>query len=63
MANIIEDDVIKAEIQDGLSQVDENLVIGDFETVFEKETRKLRVFFTAVNRETGETVEINETLN
>ena len=63
MASIIENAVIKAEIQDGLSQVDENLVIGDFETVFEQETRKLRVFFTAENKETGETVEISETLN
>lgn len=63
MANIIEDDVIKAEIQDGLSQVDENLIIDDFEAVFEQETRTLRVSFTAVNKETSEAVKITETLN
>ena len=63
MANVVENEIIKAEMQDGLSQVDENLVIGDFETVFEQETRILRVFFTAINKETGEAVEMNETLN
>ena len=59
MATVVEDEVIKAEMQNGLSQVDENLVIDDFSTVFEKDTRKLRLHFTAVNKENGETVEIN----
>ena len=62
MANIVEDEVIKAEIQEGLSQVDENLIIGEFSTVFEQDTRKLRVFFTATNRITNETIEINQEL-
>ena len=63
MANIIDDEIIKAEMQDGLSQVDTNLVVEDFETVYEKDTRKLRVSFTAKNKETAEKIEINETLN
>lgn len=62
MTNIIEDEVIKAVLQDGLSQVDENLVINDFETVFESENRILRVNFTAVNKETAESIEINQEL-
>lgn len=60
MANIVEDDVIKAEMQDGLSQVDGNLVVDNFETVFESDTRKLRVNFTAVNKETNEKIEISD---
>lgn len=60
MANIVEDDVIKAEMQDGLSQVDENLVVDNFETVFESDTRKLRVSFTAINKKTNEKIEISD---
>ena len=30
---IVEDEVIKAEIQDGLSQVDSNLVISELRTI------------------------------
>lgn len=62
MANIVEDEIIKAEIQNGLSQVDENLVIENFETVFDVKTRKLRVNFTAVNKETAERIEINNVM-
>lgn len=62
MAKIVEDDVIKAEMQDGLSQVDENLIIDNFETAFETDTRKLRVNFTAVNKETAETIEIKNVM-
>ena len=59
MAAVIEDEVIKAEFQASLSHIDENLVIDNFSTVFEKNTRKLRVHFTVVNRENGQSVEIN----
>ena len=59
MANIIEDEIIKAEIQDGLSQVDANLIIEEFECVFDAETRKLRVHCTAKNKETSETVKVD----
>lgn len=57
--NIVEDEVIKAEMQDGLSQVDENLVVDNFESAFDKSARKLRVCFTAVNKETDEAIEIS----
>lgn len=63
MANVIENEVIKAELQDGLSQVDENLIIDKFECAFEQETRILRVSLTAKNKETAETIEINEVLS
>lgn len=59
MANIVEDEVIKAEMQDGISQVDDNLTIEGFETAFEPETRKLRVYMEVKNRDSGETIEIN----
>ena len=32
MANVVDNDVIRAEMQDGLSQVDENLIIDEFES-------------------------------
>ena len=60
--NIVEDEVIKAEMQDGLSQVDENLVVDNFESVFDKSARKLRVCFTAVHKETAEAIEISNEL-
>lgn len=59
MANIVEDEVIKAEMQDGISQVDGNLTIEEFETAFDKETRRLRVYMGVKNRESGQTIEIN----
>lgn len=59
MANIVEDEFIKAVLQDGATQVDENLIINECESAFEKETRKLRVYCKAVNKKTAETVEIN----
>lgn len=62
MASIIEDEVIKAEIQDGLSQVDTNLLIRDFETAFDSTSRTLHIHFTAINKETSETVTMNEVL-
>ncbi len=62
MASVVENEIIKAAMQDGLSQVDENLVIDNFETVFESDTRILRVSFTAVNKETAESIEINNVM-
>ena len=59
MANIVEDELIKAEIQDGLSQVDENLTIEKFESAFEKETRRLRTYVKIKDSATAETFEIN----
>lgn len=62
MQNIIEDEIVKAAMQDGISQVDENLIIDDFECAFETQTRKLRVHFTAKNKATAETVTIDNVI-
>ncbi len=62
MASIVEDEVIKAEMQDGLSQVDSNLAISEFETDFDSISRTMRVYFKAINKETGETVTFNYVL-
>ena len=59
MANIIEDEIVKSVMQDGIEQVSENLVIDGFECAFEKDNRKLRVHFAAKNKESGEKTEIN----
>lgn len=56
----VDNDIIKSEIQDGITQVDENLVIDDFESEYDKKTRKLKLKFTVINSETGETAEIEE---
>lgn len=59
MADIVDNEILRAEFQDGLSQVDENLIITDLDSVFESETRTLKAYFKAVNKETEETLEIN----
>lgn len=63
MADIVDNEILKAEFQDGLSQVDENLVITEIDSVFEQDTRTLRTYFKAVNKETDETIEFNNVLN
>lgn len=60
MANVISDELVKSIMQDGLTQVDEDLIISEFECAFDKETRNLRVHFIAENKNNGETVEINK---
>ena len=58
MQDVIENEIIEAVLQDGISQVDENLTIDEFECDFDKKTRKLKVYFTVVNSETDETIEM-----
>ncbi len=60
MANVVSEEVVKSIMQDGLTQVDENLIISEFECAFDKESRKLRVYFKAINKENGENIEINK---
>ena len=60
VSNIVENDVIRAELQDGISQVDENLTIDEFESSFDKSTRKLKVHITVRESESGETMELSE---
>lgn len=62
MVNVIDSDVVRAEIEDGLLQVDENLATDTFDCFYDKEKRKLSIVFTATNRETEQTIEINEVL-
>lgn len=54
----IDEDIIRSEIQQGLSQVDENLTIEDFSCEFDETTRKLKVNFKAKNAK-GETMEVS----
>lgn len=62
MQNIVENSIIKSVLQDGISQVDENLTIDDFECVFDTTTRKLRIHLTVINSETDETIEIDNAM-
>jgi hypothetical protein len=57
MRKNIEEDVVRSEIQDGLSQVDENLLLDEVVNDFDKETRKLTTYFKATNAETNEIIE------
>lgn len=60
MQNIVSDEIVKAEIQNGLSQVDPDLMIDEFECAFDTTARKLRVHLTAKNKKTQEKTEINK---
>ena len=57
MRKNIEEDVVRSEIQDGLSQVDENLILDEVVNDFDKDTRKLTTYFKATNTETEEVIE------
>ena len=59
MQNIVDDETVKAVMQDGISQVDENLIIDGFECAFENDKRKLRVHCSVKNKKTEETIEID----
>lgn len=52
----VDEDIVRTEIQNGLSQVDSTFAITDFSCHFDPETRKLTVLFTAKN-DNGEIVE------
>lgn len=58
MQNVINEEIVKNEILQGLLQVDSSFFVENFETSFESKTRKLNVYFTAKNSN-NETVEIN----
>lgn len=51
----INEEVVKAEIQNGLEQVDSTLVITDFSCEYDRVNRHLTVNFTAKN-EADETI-------
>ena len=54
----MDENVIRNEIEQGIAQVDSTLTISDFACVFDKESRKLKVGFTA-RKPNDETVEVN----
>lgn len=56
----IENDVIKAELQNGVLQVSEQLSVNELETDFDKQTRKLRVHCVVTDGENGGAVEISD---
>lgn len=49
------EDIVRSEIEEGLSQVDSSFFIEDFSCNFNTQERKLKVYFVAKN-ETGDTV-------
>ena len=55
----MDENVVKNEIEQGIAQVDSSLTINEFVCDFDKETRKLSIFFTAKNAE-DETVEVKQ---
>lgn len=57
MQNVIDEEIIKSVILQGLQQVDDSLVIDNFTTYFDKSTRKLSITFTARNQN-GESITI-----
>lgn len=59
MNNFIDEDTIRSEILDGLTQVDDSFKIDEFTCIFDSETRALSVRFTATNS-SKESVEITE---
>lgn len=54
----MDENVIKSEIEQGIAQVDSSLSISEFSCDYDKETRTLKVFFTAKNAN-GDTVEVS----
>lgn len=53
----MDENVIKSEIEQGIAQVDPTLIISEFACDYDKQTRSLRVFFTAKTSD-GETLEV-----
>lgn len=55
--NVIDEDIIKAEIIDGLSQVNEGLTLDAIENLFNEDKRRLSTTFKASSSISGETIE------
>lgn len=58
---IVNTEVVKAEIQDAISQIDENLEIDDFSCEYDKSSRKLKIYAT-VKTENNEIIKISNEL-
>lgn len=57
----IEEEIVKSEVTDGVSQVDSTLVIKEFETKTDTENRQLTVNFTAKSENDNTTVQVSTT--
>ena len=55
---MMDENIVRSEIEQAIEQVDDTLTIDDFSCVFEKDERKLKVNFTAKNSK-GDTVEVS----
>lgn len=55
----IEEEIVKSEVADGISQVDSTLVIKEFETNIDTESRRLAVNFTATSEDDNTTVKVS----
>lgn len=53
-------EIIKSEILQGLSQVDSSFYFTYFESLYDKETRKLKVFWKAKNADDDEVSGVND---
>lgn len=54
----MDENAIRSEIEKGIAQVDDTLTIDEFVCNFDKESRKLSIFFTAKTT-SGETISVN----
>lgn len=57
---VYEESLVRAEILEGLMQVDETFEITSFSCLFDRETREMRVNFTAKTKN-GEEIEVGNT--
>lgn len=58
----VDDGTIQAVIQDGLSQIDENLIVDTLTCTYDKSIRKLFVFCVVKNKKTDETLTIEDAI-
>lgn len=57
----VDAEMVRLVLQEGLSQVDENLTIDEITCNFDKDTRKLYVSCVVRDKKTSETIEIETT--
>lgn len=55
---IIDEEVIRSEIEQGVAQVDDTLTIDDFSCIYDNESRNLKVLFTAKTAD-NETISVS----
>ena len=58
---MMDEAVIRSEIEQGIKQVDPDLSVTEFSCIFDESARKLKVFFTANSPKGDETMEVSKT--